>query len=70
MTSAHPIPDLGCRLRQLLNAKCRLAVLPSYLAAAPQLQQLRAHVLPALHDALNGFAKLRCHAEAAEVHTI
>ena len=53
---------------QFLSAKCRLAALPPYTAGkAPQLQQLRTHVLPALEDALKGFVKLRCHSEAAQV---
>ncbi|KAL1515420.1 hypothetical protein AB1Y20_002046 [Prymnesium parvum] len=60
--SAYDISQL-----QLLSAKCRLAALPPYSAShAPQLQQLRAHILPALEDALKGFVKLRCHAEAAQ----
>jgi hypothetical protein len=35
-------------------------------AAKPTLQQFKPHILPALADALKGFAKLRCHAEVAE----
>ena len=61
--SAYDISQL-----QLLSAKCRLAALPPFTAdKPPQHQQLRTHVLPALQDALQGFANLRCHAEVAQV---
>lgn len=59
--SAYEIAQL-----QLLSAKCRLAMLPNYSDAKPlQLQQLQPHILPALADALAGFARLRCHSEVA-----
>jgi len=53
---------------QALTAHCRLAQLPDFNATTPpQLQPLRTHILPAIRDALNGFVKLRCHNEAAQL---
>ena len=52
---------------QFLSAQCRMAMLPPYNPQKPpDMEQLRPHILPALADALKGFAKLRCHAEVAE----
>ncbi|KOO28241.1 hypothetical protein Ctob_004412 [Chrysochromulina tobinii] len=53
---------------QALTAHCRLAQLPDFNATTPpQLQPLRTHILPAIRDALNGFVKLRCHNEVAQL---
>jgi hypothetical protein len=59
--SAYEVAQL-----QLLSAKCRLAMMPSYSESKPlRLAQLQPHILPALSDALAGFGRLRCHTDIA-----
>ena len=61
--SAHEVARL-----QLLSAKCRLAMLPPYTDGVPlDPEQLRPHILPALADSLEGFGRLRCYAEMANL---
>jgi len=61
--SAYHIAQL-----QFLVAKGHLATLPSFSKAQPpKLEQLEVHVLPALAAALDGFTKLRCHREVAQL---
>ena len=55
---------------QFVTAKCHMALLPRYGstgAPAPTLQTFQRDILPALSDALGGYLKLRCFAEAGEV---
>ena len=56
---------------QLLSAKCRLGMLPPATAtSSPQLAHYQPHILPALHDALCGFTRLRCPAQCAQVRCL
>jgi hypothetical protein len=53
---------------QLLVAKCGLGSQPPFGAARAPLASFQPHILPALQEALSGFARLRCPAQCAQVH--